>query len=540
MKNTIPNDEKTLKQMDKALIHELRSRQKSPTGKTAFRNNKVAKLAKTSGTKKGFLALQDYLSECGAFDINFESVTWKDTDGEKRKLTIARAAATGMWPMGTHYWIRDNAIIGARLLFGPAGKSQKRGKEVLLSTLTVMSSVAQLKRFDQIIAADKKSFINNAGNWPHIFLGIDKNLTGLENEGWAHKQDAWQILAYYVLEGLENGSLSMSDLTEKHKRFLGTIIPFLAKVKYWQCENSGSWEEIAAVRTSVMVWDALLIYRLLLLSHEKGFEFLSANFNKKKKHLGAKFKSKNLGECASSIFVSGLKALSTALPFECPSYDKKDVRYRTADAALIYVLQLDFPRFLAHITGNSESWALSLERKILQQVESLFDKETGGIYRYETDSYQRIGYFRNLIVKKLSDMYGAPSGDASSKFAERSDIVPKGRKAAWSHFTWQLAAWAGRTFLQTGDEFYLTKHDFYFEQGLRLVTGTKEFSIEQDSKGVISIKKIPSGLMPECYLTEKDSTGKDFTFPTPHTPLNWAVVEMADAFFVRRMVVEVV
>lgn len=526
--------------MDKALIQELRNRQKSPAGKTPFRNAKVAKLAKASGTMQGFLALQSYLSESGAFDINFETVSWKDTDGEKRKLTIARAAATGMWPMGTHYWIRDNAIIGTRLLFGPAGKSQKRGKEVLLSTLTVMSSVAQLKRFDQVIASDKKSFINHAMNWPHIFLGIDNNLTAQEDEGWAHKQDAWQILAYSVLEGLDNGALSMSDLTEKHKKFLGNIVPFLAKVKYWQCENSGSWEEIAAVRSSVMVWDALLIYRILLLSHEKGFGFLSASFNKKKKYLGAKFKNKSLGDCASSIFVSGLKTLSESLPFECPSYDKKDVRYRTADAALIYILQLDFPRFLAHITGNSESWAVSLERKILQQIESLFDEETGGIYRYHTDSYQRIGYFRNLIVKKLSDMYGAPSGDASSKFAERSDIVPKGRKAAWSHFTWQLAAWAGRAFLQTGDEFYLKKHDFYFGQGLRLVTGSKEFSIEQDSKGIIKIKKIPAGIMPECYLTEKDERGKEFTFPTPHTPLNWAVVEMADAFFVRRMVIEVV
>jgi hypothetical protein len=505
-----------------------------------FRNSKVAKLAKASGTKKGFLALQSFLSESGAFDINFESIAWRDSDGEKKRLTVARAAATGMWPMGTHYWIRDNAIIGSRLLFGPAGKSQKRGKEVLLSTLTVMSSVAQLKRFDQIIAADKKSFIDNVGNWPHIFLGIDNNLTAQQDEGWAHKQDAWQILAYFVLEGLEIGALSLSDLTEKHKRFLGKIVPFLAKIKYWQCENSGSWEEIAAVRSSVMVWDAVLIYRLLLLSHEKEFAFLSANFNKKKKHLGAKFKSKDFGECASSIFVSGLKTLSQALPYECPNYDKKDVRYRSADAALIYILQLDFPRFFAHVTGNSESWAVSLERKILQQIESLFDKETGGIYRYETDSYQRIGYFRNLIVKKLSDMYGAPSGDASSKFSERSDIVPKGRKAAWSHFTWQLAAWAGRAFLHTGDEFYLKKHEFYFQQGLRLVTGAKEYSIEQDSKGIIKIRKIPSGLMPECYLTEKDSSGKDFTFPTPHTPLNWAVVEMADAFFVRRMVVEVV
>jgi hypothetical protein len=42
--------------------------------------------------------------------------------------------------------------------------------------------------------------------------------------------------------------------------------------------------------------------------------------------------------------------------------------------------------------------------------------------------------------------------------------------------------------------------------------------------------------MTECYISEKSSAGKVLVFPSPHTPLNWAVAEMFNAFGIRREV----
>lgn len=527
-----------LKKLDVELIEKLEKNLRAGGRRTPFRNSKVAALSKKAGTPAGFLALQRHLSDKGAFDINFDKCKWKDLDGETRTLTIARAAVTDMWPMGTNLWIRDNAIVGARLLFGPAGKSRSEGKKVLLSALTAMSSVSQLKRFEAIIKSNDKKFRNDPANWPHIFLGIADNLNAAKNEGWAHKQEAFQMVAYYVLEALERGLLSLSELTDKHKKFLSLIIPFQAKLEFWKSENSGSWEEVPALRTSVLAWDLLSIYRLLLVSHDKELSFLAKGFKKYRSFLGKKYQSKDIGECASSIFVEGLKVMMEALPFECPHYGKKDVRYRTADSALIYLLQLNIPNFLAHIMGQDIEWAHGIERSILAQVESLFDPDIGGFYRYGNDTYQRCGFFRHVTVQKLSDMYGGPSGDASKSMGERNRIVPKGRMAAWSHFTWQLSAWAGRCYLQSGEDFYRRKHEFYFSQGLRLITGSKEWSLEQIKDNKVRMIKIPENIMPECYITDVTAQGKEMIFPSPHSPLNWAVVEMADAFFVRRLVLE--
>jgi hypothetical protein len=197
---------------------------------------------------------------------------------------------------------------------------------------------------------------------------------------------------------------------------------------------------------------------------------------------------------------------------------------------------MDYPYFLAARLGKDARWAHALEAKILKKVESLSDPATGAIRRYRGDCYQRAGYFRNVTIAKLAAIYGSPSGDASSHFQARNRAVPHGREAAWTHFVWQLAAWSGERYLDTGSILYRRLHDRYFLRGMSLFTGAGEASVDQDTKGKPRIITIKPLRMTECYISERTQDGRDLVFPSPHTPLNWAVAEMFQAFDVRREV----
>lgn len=531
---------------DRILIDSLAAKSDLAVQKPRFRNSTAASLARLFLARRRpkdilrkFRKFEATLVTRGLFDLRVERHTWRDTDGDRRQITILRAAATKMWPMGTHFWTRDIALVAARLLIqtGPLSKRYlKLGRELLLSNLTIMSSCAQLRRFEEIIRNTSPKFINDAANWPHIFLSIDENLNAVQQEGWTHKQDAWQMLAWHLLDALESGRISLTELSAKHRRFLGLIVPFLAKVRFYSQENSGSWEEIAAVRSSVIAWDLMLIDRLGRLATERDYDFLNTSFNKHRRHLGKSAARSSLRSFSIQLVRTGAGAAERFLPDESPAYRKGDPRLRSADAALIYLLQLNYPHFLARVLQRPDAWAKTLERKILARILSLRDPRTGGIVRYRRDAYQRKGFFRNLTLHHLSLLFGAPSGNASSVFVGRDRIVPRGPEAAWAHPAWQLSAWAGRQFLRSGELHYRMLHEELFVDGLRMITGTGEYSIEQHSSKALRLVKIPSYRMPECYLTDVASDGTVLIFPTPHTPLNWAVAEALDAFGVARAV----
>jgi hypothetical protein len=273
-------------------------------------------------------------------------------------------------------------------------------------------------------------------------------------------------------------------------------------------------------------------------ARRREFRFLSKAFDRRKAHLGSKFSKHTFDTFIEWMNKHATARALEALPFESPDYKKRDPRYRKADAALIYLLQLDYPAFIAAHAGKSKAWAQKMESKILAQIESLYDPRTGGIRRYLLDSYQRSGFFRHSTVQGLAEMYGSPSGDASSQMVGRDQIVPKGREAAWVHFVWQLSAWAGRAYLAKQSAHYRKMHEFYFREGLRLVTGKNEASVDQDTTGASRVIRIEAGLMPECYISDVGVDGEELVFPSPHTPLNWAVGEMRDAFAVRERVLE--
>jgi len=429
--------------------------------------------------------LIDHLREQGLFRLNIEQHEFVDTDGESISLHLNRASKIHMWPMGTNYWVRDNAIIGARLMalenpqsFG--NNLREIGKELLLSAVSVMSSCSQLERFDSII--DQPELRTNPHAWPHIFLSIYDNLSAQRDEPWMHMQDAWQIACYYLLDAVEQGYISVLDLSEKHRKLLDRVVPFLKAVEYPYCENGGSWEEVAAVRSSVVAWETALLKKL---EQCQWGDFPGAP---ELAHLGEAY-------------------LAKALPFEAPLQELSDPRYREADAALIYILQL---RHELSTVGPEQA------RAVLEQLDRLHGDS--GIRRYLGDSYQGLSYYTNEIASKLSALYETPSGDSSGvdDFVKRGKIVPSCHEAEWTHFVWQLCRYHK-------DEGNLEQAEMYLHFGLSLITGARELSV-REGEGLMEVFEMPAYQMPECYNSELYD-GELFQYASMHTPLYWSVAE---------------
>jgi|GEM_PF-1187009 len=505
------------------------------------RNAKLKKLlkGKLPTTPEEHAALAVFLEKNGAFDLTPERRIWRDADGEECMVTLTRAALTPMWPMGTNVWMRDNALIADRLLRGARSKlaSVRRragiGKRLMTSMLTLLSSTSQLLRMETIVMTP--AMAENPHHWPHIFLLIKDNLNAARLEQWAHKQDAFQMVAVLAFDALSRGQLKPEDFTDKHKRFLGLLLPFLIAVDHTRTPNSGSWEELEALRTSVLAWNLAVLDRLEIALQGPLNHAVSAGWEEFRGTLPAAYRTLDLPAALKKEMRKTALVLERLLPDEMPEYSKKDPRRRSADAALHYLLQLGTVPLVMRILKKDVAWGRRKGLTLLGHIDDLSDARTGGIHRFQDDFYQMQGFFRHVTVAKLKALYGSVSGDASgmADYLGRKEIMREGRMAAWTHFVWQHAAWAGRRALDTRDPTMRVLHDRMFWRGLCLLTGEGEVSLEETENGRMRVIKVPAMRMPECYISDTLPDGMVATFPTPHTPLNWSVGEMLDAFVVR-------
>jgi hypothetical protein len=343
---------------------------------------------------------------------------------------------------------------------------------------------------------------------------------------------------YNTLRALQTGQLEISELDQKHCSLLGLVVPFLAQVDYSSCPNAGSWEELSAVRSSVVCWETTLLETLKDLGSDGRFSFFETELKRYQARLPASQQQLSFFELCAELLNHGLETLARQLPFESPAYSPSDARYREGDAALIYTLQLRIPEQLARHGKLSIEAAEELEQKIAEEILKLQDPVSHAIKRYLNDSYQREGYFQNSTVVKLKELYGGASGEASGaeEFLERDAVVPKGREAAWVHFVFQLSALAGRKYLSSNLENWGDLHQKTFLHGLSLVTGKDEYSIAETDSGENDLIGISTCRIPECYISDRTPDGDLLVFPSPHTPLNWAVAEALDAFAVAKEV----
>jgi len=544
---------------DRQLIHELGElheqtpRYYSEETGLYFGGPELAGLARSRYDVASLSRIEEFLVNHDTLQIPVIEGYTVNVDGIDRDVTLVAATETSAeganhGDMSSMVYIRDQVQAASALmklyLLDPDryGAEGKLGNRLLVSSLHLLSTQAQLRRFDDVIARGPDA---GQADWPQISLHFS-DLEGEHPNDWRNIQDTVQMLAHTTLEAIEQGFLDVRELAEDHKTFLGSVTPFLLAVGFPRYENSGSWEEVAAVRTSVMAIETALLHKIKSLHHYPSMRFLADGYERGKPQTA----SGSFRETVDTLLQNGLHELGRRLPFESPEYPAGSVKHRQADAALAYVLRYGIPQLLAgHRTpmayNNGEPMqASAIEDLVLAQITSLQDPATRGIVRYEDDSYQRVNFHTaavQAIVKAIKQKVRADARNTHTevnldeKQALRHRFTPEGAPAAWTHPLGQLASWAACRSIDAqhaSDTAAATRYQAlgaaFLTDMLSTITGEHDWQAAQDSDGNYRIKQAPAHKLPECYVTYA-ADGRTFTVPSPHTPLNWSTAMLREA-----------
>ena len=461
--------------------------------------------------------------------IRWHSVT---IDGQERPLTLV--AATDMQAnhgeMSSMLYLRDHiqvARVYMELSFHDphAYMIEKRvGRDLILSALHLLSTPSQLDRFRTVI---QKGDAASQEEWPHISLWFD-DLHGEKPNGWRNKQDTFQMLAYLALDAVDRGYLSVGDLLPSHKTFLSLVTPLLKSAEFPRYENSGSWEELTAVRTSVMAIETALLHKIKTMGTRHPF---------------LKEEVLSFDDTIDTMLREGLAELGKRLPYESPEYPKDSAKYREADAALAYVLLYGLPQLLAKTqtpVNGAVRQVEEIEAIVLSSLKTLDDPLTGGIMRYHGDSYQRVNFHTNTtqatvrgIKVFVKDHAGDTPVDLDLKQSLRDQFTPRGREAAWTHPLGQIAAWAAkRSLASTGKHpkrHYEAIRGTYLRRMLTTITTAGQWNAALNKDGAYELQEVPAWKLPECYVTYQLPSKKPLVIPSPHTPLNWSSASLKEA-----------
>jgi hypothetical protein len=419
------------------------------------------------------------------------------------------------------------------------------GKELLLSSLHLLSTESQLMRFQEVIKLGPKA---TQADWPHISLHFSDLEATAESNGWRNKQDTIAMLAYHTLDALERGYIEPSDLLDSHKQMLGSVVPFLAALGFPLTENCGSWEEVAAHRTSVMAVETALLHKMQRLTTERNdLAFLQEGYETAYDQV-ADVVTSSFPQALEQMVQAGLSEIGRRLPYESPDYDTDDVKYREADATLVYLLRYDIPKLLADraisiaCAGGQPLDRGAIEAEILQQLFSLMDPVTNGIRRYQGDAYLRVNFLTDSVQLavggiKLYIRETAQNGepDLDRKQELRDDITPAGPAAAWTHPLGQIASWAATRYdeaMSAGDyrlaDRYLQLSSYFLNAMLSTVTGADQPQVVIGGDGQRKVTMAVEGELSECWIAFETPDGGLIRAPSPHSPLNWSVAMLRE------------
>lgn len=521
-----------------------------------FHNASLVPYVRSTYTTNDLIALEDTLTKQKTLDLPTMTQHSAVLREGSQNLHILPATAPGSThgDMSNMVYLRDQ-IQTAEILLHIANHNPKRytteqqmGKQLLISALHLLSTPAQLGRFATCIDnyVNKKPCTQD--DWPEISLAFD-NLDGVQPNGWRNIQDTVQMLAYATLSALESGQLKPSDLLPSHKEMLGSVIPLLASAGSPVYENSGSWEEIIAKRTSVMAIETALtskLFDLRLGSDGRNYAFFASEYQKYRRRYPAFFAT-DLDELLMTKTIQGLTSISAQLPFESPKYSKNSVKYRTADSTLVYILRYHIPELLVRygidvpainepLTGHDREE--QIEDLILDQLQTLIDPQGYGMFRYRHDSYQRVNWGTDEVQEVIKNIKRFVAEDAVArnqpidfdvKQSLRHQLTPAGRQASWSLGQAHIALWAADRFTHYTDfaqhgrsDRYLTICTKNLNAVLSLITGDDQFTSATDTDGSYHIVSVNAWRLPECYVTYQIDQQQTIV-PSAHTPLYWSV-----------------
>jgi len=515
-----------------------------------FANETLAAIAQPEYSAEQLALLEAHLEDMQTLSIPLVTGHAITIDGAEHPVSLLGATeladdGANHGEMSKMFYLRDHIQTARALMelyLQDPERYQKEGelsRHMLFSVMHCMSTPAQLGRFDHVIATGQ-----TAGQeaWPHISLWFD-DLHGEGPNGWRNKQDTFQMLTHLTLDALNRDFIDENDLSPSHKQFLGSVVPLLTAVGFPNYETSGSWEEVAAGRTSVLAVETAVMDKISTMAAAgKNIDFLAEGYEQSGMQAST---GRTFYDQVEHMLDKGLHEVGRRLPFESPDYDEDSVKYRKGDAALAYVLMYGLPQMLAAknipIGKNQEIMTEhQIEDLVLAEIESLLDPKTHAVRRYQGDSYQRSNFHTGAVqetveaIKAHVKSAAAESGgevDLEDKQRLRDLLTPQGREACWVHPLGQLSSWAaGRHLeaLQNGDvqgaQRYHQISLRYFNYNLSNVTGDNQWNTARDASGVYQLRAIKPYRVPECFITYQTADGKTCTVASPHTPLNWGSV----------------
>jgi hypothetical protein len=536
-----------LHQYDQALLRELMTRNSAHMGDLGddgawFANPVLARATRAGDSPAHLTAVQALLTRHGALDLPLMEAGSVQVDSAVRRVSIVPATDIAADPsvhhgeMSAMFYLRDHVQAASALmelfLADPARYQAEGGvaRELLHSALHLISTPAQLARFAAVVAHGD----TGQSGWPHISLWFD-DLGAEKPNGWRNKQDSFQMLAYLVLDALDRGFLGPDELLPAHRQFLRYVAPFLRAVGFPRHETSGSWEENAARRTSVLAVETALLHKMRVLADRGKAEFLADR--------------PDFTAQVAGMVDAGLREIGRRIPFESPDYHPGSIRYRRADASLAYLLMYGLPELLADartpIGASARPMTVhEIEAMVLDTLDGLTDPVTGAVIRYAEDSYQRVNFHTHQVqatiraikreIKANAEARGGDM-DLDRKQRMRGRLTPRGREAAWTHPLGQLAAWAARRHLhtrRTDPEQSRAYRDLgvrYLKGMLATVTGEDQWHAVLGEDGDYHVRNVPPYRVPECYVTYRDDDGRELIVPSPHTPLNWGTATLRAA-----------
>lgn len=534
-----------LRERDRQLLTQLQEkaehakREYSSAINLQFYNAELAKIARPRYSLDTLDQIESLLLQKGTLTIPVVSgYTVRTSTTDREVVFVAATAVDSNMPnhgdMSSMLYLRDHIQAASALMTLHLQDPRRyhtegdEAKQLIISALDLMSTPAQLARFADVT---KQGPSAGQSDWPHISLRFgDMEATG--PNGWRNIQDSFQMLGYLTLDALQKKFLQPNELTRPHIQFLSSIVPLLKAVGFPHYESSGSWEEVAAVRTSVMAVETAFLHKAKIFLQDNATAHLLSLSD-----VGAT----ELLKTVDDLLARGLAELGRRLPYESPDYQSESVKYRLGDAALVYVLMYDIPKLLADMgvpIGQKQARLSreAIENLVLDQLSELDDPVTGGVLRYKDDSYQRVNFHTNevqLIIKKIKEYIALSAAgeeiDLDEKQTLRNALTPKGKEAAWTHPLGQLASWAAHRALECLDEgndtaatHYENLATIYLNRSLSLVTGAKQWHATLSKNGYYELRSVPAFRLPECYVTYHTPAGETFDVPSPHTPLNWS------------------
>ncbi len=416
-------------------------------------------------------------------------------------------------------WVRDNVWVYFSLL--EDASRVKDARRLLLALWDYYATAAQIERFRNVIA--DPALAQDEMAVPHI--RFDSNSPTLGDvmingkpQVWNHRQiDAHGIFFTALGEAIVKGIVKPDDLTDNRFTVLSLYPLFLTQIEFYQYEDAGAWEEIPRKNSSSigLVTRSLQVWSGLLFKEDIGYcDAFRKIFNPLLLKSDNKVKESWSKQSLTSLMEQGLKTVKYQLSLggESPDYHPKDIHFRLADAALLFLI----------VPSPLEGLSEMEMRKVLLIVETL--QRPMGILRYQRDSYQD-GNFWLQQADNDKQAKAKLTDDTSSNnaFLQRlSELMPN-TETEW--FFDSIAARARLYMASITQDPSLQRQDLHFatihlKRALGQMTG--EGMITADGKAV-GAWEVAESVNSVVFDDAK------YYLPSPIIPLNWAKVGLSMA-----------